>query len=103
MHRSLGNTAGAVAQYRAILEQAQNPGYRATIEFALGQTWLEAGEADAAYDQFQQVFMTYPESFEALSALRALLEAEIPVDAYQRGLVNYNQGQYDIAVQCSRS
>lgn len=99
INRSLGNTAGAVAQYQAILAAAQNPFYLATIEYYLGQTWFEAGEIDAAYTQFEHVFMTYPESYEALSALRALLEAEYDVDQYQRGIVNYNQGQYDIAVQ----
>jgi soluble lytic murein transglycosylase len=87
IHRSLGNTGGAVAQYQTILSKVENPRYRATISFNLGQTW------------FEEVFMEYPETTEALSALRALLEAERPVDQYQRGLVNYYQGQYDIALQ----
>lgn len=99
IYRSLGNTGGAVAQYQTILTKAENARYRATIAFNLGQTWFEAGEYDAAYTQFEQVFMDYPETAEALSALRALLEAEYPVDQYQRGLVNYYQGQYDIAIQ----
>ncbi len=99
INRSLGNTSGAVAQYQMILDKAQNPLYRASIEYMLGQTWMEAGETSAAYVQFEKVFMEYPESFEALSALRALLDAEMDVDQYQRGIVNYNQGQYDIAVQ----
>ncbi len=98
VYRSLGNADAAIAQYQAILDVAQNPTYRATIEFYIGQALFEAEQYDAAYAQFQQVFMTYPESFEALSALRALLEADYAVDQYQRGLVNYNQGQYDIAV-----
>ena len=97
--RSLGNTSGAVAQYQEILSKSQNDYYRATIEFSLGQTWLEAGETDAAYNQFNHIFLTYPDSYEALSALRALIDAEIPVDQFQRGVVNFNQGQYDIAIQ----
>lgn len=99
INRQLGNTGAAVAQYQAILDTAENYAYRAGIELSLGQTWLEAGEVDAAYAQFERVFMEYPQSFEALSALRALLEAGWDVDQYQRGLVNYYQGQYDIAVQ----
>lgn len=99
INRQLGNTGAAIAQYQAILETAENYAYRAGIELSLGQTWLEAGETDAAYTQFERVFIQYPQSFEALSALRALLEAERDVDQYQRGLVNYYQGQYDIAVQ----
>ncbi len=99
VNRSLGNTGGAVAQYQMILDEAQNPFYRATIEYYLGQTWFEAGETNAAYVQFERVFMNYPESYEALSSLRALLDTEREVDQYQRGVVNYNQGQYEIAIE----
>jgi soluble lytic murein transglycosylase len=99
IYRSLGNAGGAVAQYQTIYSKAENPRYRATISFNLGQTWFEAGEYEAAYTVFEQLIMDYPETPEALSALRALLEAERPVDQYQRGLVNYYQGQYDIALQ----
>lgn len=99
VNRSAGNTGGAVAQYQMILDKAQNPLYRATVEYYLGQTWFEAGETNAAYVQFERVFMNYPGSYEALSSLRALLDAEMDVDQYQRGLVNYNQGQYEIAIE----
>lgn len=98
VHRSLGNADAAIAQYRAILESAQYASYRATIEFYIGQTLFEAERYDEAYAQFQTVFLTYPSSHEALSTLRALLEADYDVDQFQRGLVNYYQGQYDIAV-----
>lgn len=99
VQRSLGNADAAIAQYQAILGVAQNDPYRATIEFSIGQTLFEAGRYEEAYAQLEHVFMTYPQSYEALSALRALLEAEYPVDQFQRGVVNFNQGQYDIAVQ----
>ncbi len=97
--RSLRSTDLAIGQYQAILAVADNAPYRASIEFAIGQTYLEAGQVEAGYEQLTLVFMAYPESFEALSALRALLEAGYPVDQFQRGLVNYNQGQYDIALE----
>jgi soluble lytic murein transglycosylase len=99
IQRSLGNYDAAVEQYQTILSVAQNPGYRASIDFYIAQTLLEAGRMDEGYEQLDFVFMTYPESFEALSSLRALIEAEITVDQYQRGLVNYYQGQYDIAIE----
>ncbi|HEC22093.1 MAG TPA: tetratricopeptide repeat protein, partial [Chloroflexi bacterium] len=97
IHRSLGNTEGAVAQYRAILDAAQNNAYRASIEFSLAQALLEGGQYDAAYEQLQHVFMTYPQSYEALSALIALRDAGYELDPYQRGLVNFNNGLYENA------
>jgi len=99
VYRTLVNAEGAVTQYQAILERAQNPGYRAQIELYIGQAYFEAGNQDAAYAQWEQVFANYPSTFEALSALRALLDAGYPVNQYQRGLVNYFNGQYDIAIE----
>jgi soluble lytic murein transglycosylase len=99
VNRSLGSTDAAIAQYQAILQVAENDSYRATIEFYIGQALFEAGRYDEAYPQLERVFMTYPQSFEAITALRALLEAGYSVDQFQRGVVNYNQGQYDIAVE----
>lgn len=99
IHRTLGNADAAIAQYQAILAVAQNPAYRAAIDSYIAQSLLEVGRTDEANIQYEAVFMTYPESFEAITALRALLDAEIPVDQYQRGIVNYNQGQYEIALE----
>lgn len=97
--RSLGRVDAAITQYRTILDKAQNYSYRASIELMIGQTWFEAEQYDQAYAQFDHVFMTYPSSGDALSALRALREANYDVDQYQRGLVNYYQRQYDIAIE----
>ncbi len=97
INRSLGNPDGAIAQYRAILEVAQNTPYRASVDYYIAQTYLEAGQLDAAYEQLNYVFMTYPNNYEALSSAIALLEAGYTLDPYQRGLVNFNQEQYDLA------
>src|SRR5574341_376325 len=99
IYRSLSNPDAAVAQYQAILAVAQNDTYRGQIDYEIAQTYFEAGRYDEAYNQFNYVFLTYPDSFNALSSLRALLEAGYTVDQYQRGIVNYNQEQYDIAVE----
>ncbi len=97
--RNLQQPDAAIAQYQAILQVAQNAGYKATIEFDIGQTLFEAGRYDDAYKQFDHVFMTYPNSFEAWSSLKALRDADQPVDQYQRGVVNFNQDKYDVAVE----
>lgn len=87
-----------LGQYQAILSVAQIPSYKASIEYALAQTMFEAGQKDAAYDQYNHVFMTYPNSPEALESLRLLLDTDRDIDQYERGVVNFNQGQYDIAI-----
>jgi soluble lytic murein transglycosylase len=98
IYRSLGNPGAAVTHYEAIVEQATSDTRRATAAYSIAQTWFESGEYDKAYEQLEQVFMTYPQQYEALTALRELIDAGYEVDQYQRGLVNYNQGQYEIAI-----
>ncbi len=97
--RGYADVATAVDQYQQILELAQNDGYRAQIELYIGQAYYEVGDETSAYAQWEQVFLSYPATYEALSALRALREKDIPVDQYQRGLVNYYNGQYDVAIE----
>jgi soluble lytic murein transglycosylase len=99
IYRSLGNAEAAATHYRAILDASENAAYRATIEFALAQTLLEGGQTDAGYEQLSHVFMTYPQSYEALSALIALRDAGYELDPYQRGLVNFNNDLYENAPQ----
>jgi soluble lytic murein transglycosylase len=99
IYHSLGQIEDEIGQYRIILSKSQNIGYQASIDYKIGQIYFEVGQYEAAYQQFNHVFMTYPTRFEALSALRALLDAGYDVDQYQRGIVNFNQGQYDIAIE----
>jgi len=99
VHRALSQPDAAIAQYNAILEVAQNDGYRASIDYDIGQTLFEAGRQDEAYVQFDHVFMAYPTAFEAWSSLKTLRDAEIDVDQYQRGIVNFNQDKYDVAIE----
>jgi soluble lytic murein transglycosylase len=98
LDRSLGDPSGAVAQYEAILSVAESSNYRASIEFMMAQAMMEAGRYDDAYEQFEHIFLFYPETYEAYSALVALLDADREVDSYQRGVVNFNQGQYEVAL-----
>jgi outer membrane protein assembly factor BamD (BamD/ComL family) len=80
----------AFGQYQAILAVAQFPAYRATIEYAVAQTLYESGQKDKAYDEYNHVFETYPNSPEALESLRILLDTDRDINQYQRGIVNFN-------------
>jgi len=55
------------------------------------------GDPEQGYEYYQHAVDNYPETYDAYSALLALLDAEQLVDDLQRGLVNYFRGQYDLA------
>ena len=97
-YRQLGKPQDALAQYDAILSFAQQPGYRASIMLQAGQTLLDAGETEAGLQRFTELVNTYPERNEAYQALLTLVNAEVPVYEFQRGLVDYYAKQYDAAI-----
>jgi soluble lytic murein transglycosylase len=97
-YRQLGQPQNALAQYDAILSFAQQRGYRASIMLQAGQTLLDTGETQDGLDRFTELVNTYPEQNEAYQALLALVNAEVPVYEFQRGLVDYYASQYDAAI-----
>jgi soluble lytic murein transglycosylase len=97
-YRQAGKPQDALAQYDAILSFAQQPGYRASIMLQAGQTLLDAGETTKGYARFIELVNTYPDRNEAYQALVTLVNAEVPVYEFQRGLVDYYAKQYDAAI-----
>jgi len=94
----------AVAEYDAILELARLDFYRAKIEYLAGQALAAAGRAEEAYARYHRAVDSYPEAEFAYLSLIALVDAGIPVDEFQRGLVDYYAGTaypdaYDAAVR----
>ncbi len=89
----------ALAQYQSILDVAKIHFYRSKIEYEIAQTHLEAGDSDKAYERMKILVYDYPESGEAYQSLITLLDAEIAVDEYQRGLVDYYNDAYEPAIR----
>lgn len=93
-----GQPEKALAQYEAILEMARNPGYRAEILFRAGEALRSLGRTVEAIERYQAAADTAPTSSYAHQALVALLDLGAPVDEYQRGVINFYNGVYQLAV-----
>jgi soluble lytic murein transglycosylase len=91
--------AAAVAQYDGILAVAQTENTRGQALYQAGAAELLAGNTEAAYARYQEAVNDYPRAYESYLALIALLEAEQPVDPFQRGLVDYYARAYEPAVE----
>ncbi|GAB4543189.1 MAG: transglycosylase SLT domain-containing protein [Anaerolineae bacterium] len=94
-----GNPEKAVEQYDAILNIARIRTYRARILYLAGQALMLAGETEAAHERYLQAVTRYPEAYDSYLALVELVNAGVPVDAYQRGLVDYHAGAYQPAIE----
>lgn len=96
---SVNQVDAAVAQYDAILLQARNAPYRASIDLAAAQALVNAGRTEEGLARAQRVFQTYTQTNAAYPAMQLLLANEVEIDGYQRGVVNYNYGDYVEAIE----
>ena len=88
-----------VATYDEILTYAQGADYRAKTEYLAGQALAAAGKGDESHQRYLAAVDDYPTSYHAYLALIELVNANLPVDEFQRGLVDYHAGAYGPAVQ----
>ncbi len=94
-----GNPEKAVEQYDAILGIARIHAYRARILYLAGQALMMAGDTRTATERFLQAVNRYPEAYDSYLALIELVNADVPVDDFQRGLVDYHAGAYQPAIE----
>ncbi len=94
----LDNPAGAITQYETILSLAKIETYRAKILRLAGEAYLAAGDPEAAYEKYLEAVNNYPKAYDSYLALVELVNAQVPVDEFQRGLVDYYAGVYEPAV-----
>jgi soluble lytic murein transglycosylase len=98
IYNSAGRVDEAVAQYDAILNVAQNDPYRASINLYSAQALLGAGRTEEALARARRIFDNFTDTAAAYPAMQMLLENGAELDAYQQGIVNYNNGDYVAAV-----
>ena len=88
-----------VATYDEILTYAQGADYRAKTEYLAGQALAAAGKVDESHARYLTAVDDYPTAYHAYLSLIELVNAEVPVDEYQRGLIDFHGGAYGPAVQ----
>ncbi len=92
------NPEGAIEQYKEILDVAQIASYRAKILKLLGDSYQLAGNGEAAQESYLETVNNYPEAYDSYLALVELVNAEVPVDDFQRGLIDYHAEAYQPAI-----
>jgi soluble lytic murein transglycosylase len=93
-----GDLATALVAYQDIYNRSSNDYTKAALDLRMGQIYTELGQIDEAQAAYLDAVMNFPLSYDAYSALLALVEAGVPVDELQRGLVDYHAGQYGVAL-----
>lgn len=95
---ALGDYANALAAYDSIAARAGNDYIKAQMDYFSGSAYLAIGQTEQAYERFQHAVENYPRAYEAYQSLVELVNAQVPVNDLDRGLVDYFAGQYDVAL-----
>lgn len=72
---------------------------KAQLDLLSGRALLDLGRYDDGYGRWRHAVDNYPLSFDSYSALVGLVEANQPVDEFNRGLVDYYSQKYDVALR----
>ncbi len=89
-----GSFDAAIGQYDAIHDLARTEFTRGEMTYLAGQAALQAGNTEQAYERFIQGVNDYPGAVQSYWGLIQLVEAGVPVDEYQRGVVDYFAAAY---------
>ncbi len=98
LYRAAGNLEGAIAQYDAVRDLAVTELTKGKMTYLAGATALEMGDTEEGYGRFLEGVANYPRAAESYQGLIQLVEADVPVDDFQRGLVDFYASAYDPAI-----
>lgn len=94
-----GMLGQAIAQYDAILAEAQNAGYRASMEYQAASLEIANGQSEAGYARLQALSQQYPSTRAAYLAMLDLLNAGYSLDPWLQGQIAFNAEDYGAAVE----
>ncbi len=97
-HAAVGDYPTALGLYQEIYNQTSDDYTKAAMDLLMGQAYTAQGMLDLAYAAYQDAVSSYPLAYDSYTALLALVEAGVPVDELNRGIVDYYAGQYGVAI-----
>ncbi len=89
----------AAEVYETIRNAARTYVTQGEMTYYAGYAKGLAGDTAGSYSAYQQAIDAFPDLYTSYQALIALINAQQPVDEFQRGLVDYYAGAYQPAVE----
>jgi len=93
-----GDHASALTMYDDIASRAVNDYIKAQMDLFAGRALIALGQVDEGYQRYLHAVENYPLSYDSYTALVELVNANVPVDDLERGLVDHFAGHNDIAL-----
>ncbi len=93
-----GEFEPALEQFDQVYTQVTDPATKASMNLLAGEALEMQGDLDGLYSRYLDSFENFPAAFDTYVGLIRLVEDGVPVDDFQRGLVDYYAGAYQPAV-----
>ncbi len=93
-----GQTEQALTIYDDLYARTGSDNTRALIDLRKGQVFESLEQPEQAQAAYLDAVNNFPTAYESYSALLALVEAGVPVDELNRGLVDFFAGEYGMAL-----
>ena len=97
-HALGGDYQSALSLYDSLMSQTNDDNIKALIDLRKGQVYENLGLIEEANKAYLDAVINYPTSFDSYQALISLIDAGVPVNDLNRGLVDYFSGQYGVAL-----
>jgi len=93
-----GDQQGAVKIFMNLYSETKNDYTKSTANLLAGRAYLALNMPEQAYARFQDSVKNYPSAYDSYSALVALVNDNQAVSDLDRGIIDYNVGQYGLAI-----
>lgn len=98
VHAAVGDHNTALGIFQDIYNETSSDYTKAQMDYLMGQSYLTLGQPEQAYAVYTDAVNNYPIAYESYLALLDLVNANVPVDELNRGIVDYYAGQYGVAL-----
>ncbi len=93
-----GEPGAAFERFDRVYQIATDGATRATANLLAGLALEAQGDVQGAYGRYLDSVNRFPEAYDAYTGLVRLVDAGVPVDDFQRGLVDYHAGAHEPAL-----
>ncbi len=93
-----GEYEAALFSYEELFQESNSASTRAVLNLLIGRTLETMGDYEGAYERYLDSVVNYPEANETYLGLVTLVNAGVPVDDFQRGLIDYYAEAYEPAL-----
>lgn len=89
----------ALSLYQNIYFNSSSAYTKSQMNLLMGRIYTAQGKPELAYERYQDSVENYPETYDAYIALATLVSDRQSVNELQRGIINFNIGQHDLAIE----